>query len=545
VGRTVAVKTLRPERRDERGAIDLLREAWITGTVDHPNVVPVHYVDLDEDGQPVIVLKRVDGVEWCRLITDASEVERRFGTTDLLAWNLGILLQLLNALRFAHARGIVHRDLKPANVMIGEFGEVYLLDWGIAVSLRADELGRLPLATNATELAGTPMYMAPEMLGRGAAISERTDIYLAGAVLHELITGRPPHTGTSIFEVLASVARSTIELPADVPTELARICSRAMRVDPNDRFATVDDLRAALVAYLEHRGSARLLDVANHRLERLLDVLASAGTGKGSNLDDEIHGLFGACRFGFHEALAAWRDNTEATNGLVQATTAVAEYELASGDPRAAMALLAELTDPPIALVERARRASADQAVAAAKAEHLRREHDVVVGSRTRAFAMSVLGVLFVGVPLVQALTGREPTYGVWGAWSLGFSVLTTGFGIWARESLTATVLNRRSFMMVQWLFVTHLLLLATGWRLGLPIEATEILIMLMWVVFSGLAAITVDRRLAPGCVAFALAFALALGSPEYRKYLMSAANFVYAVVVVYQWLPRRQRTDP
>jgi hypothetical protein len=99
--------------------------------------------------------------------------------------------------------------------------------------------------------------------------------------------------------------------------------------------------------------------------------------------------------------------------------------------------------------------------------------------------------------------------------------------------------------MMVQWLFVTHLLLLATGWRLGLPIEATEILIMLMWVVFSGLAAITVDRRLAPGCVAFALAFALALGSPEYRKYLMSAANFVYAVVVVYQWLPRRQRTDP
>src|SRR5436190_1069489 len=98
VGRTVAVKTLRPERRDARGEIDLLREAWITGAVEHPNVVPVHYVGLDDEGHPVVVLKKVEGVEWSKLLGDAAEVQRRFGTTDLLAWNLGILMQLLNAL---------------------------------------------------------------------------------------------------------------------------------------------------------------------------------------------------------------------------------------------------------------------------------------------------------------------------------------------------------------------------------------------------------------------------------------------------------------
>src|SRR5690606_8689637 len=103
------------------------------------------------------------------------------------------------AVRFAHARGVLHRDLKPGNVMIGNFGEVYLLDWGIAVALRDDGTGRFPLASEATELAGTPSYMAPEMLGReaGPPLSERTDVYLAGAVLYELITGRPPHVGTS------------------------------------------------------------------------------------------------------------------------------------------------------------------------------------------------------------------------------------------------------------------------------------------------------------------------------------------------------------
>ncbi|HVK87488.1 MAG TPA: serine/threonine-protein kinase, partial [Kofleriaceae bacterium] len=195
LGRTVAVKTLKPAMRDAGAQLDLLREAWITGAVEHPNVVPVHALELAPDAGPSIVMKRIDGVAWSRLIADAGEVTRRFGATDLLAWNLGILEHVLNAVRFAHRLGILHRDLKPANVMIGDFGEVYLLDWGIAVSLRDDGTGRFPLAANARDLAGTPAYMAPEMLGRddGPPLSERTDVYLAGSILYEIVTGAPPH----------------------------------------------------------------------------------------------------------------------------------------------------------------------------------------------------------------------------------------------------------------------------------------------------------------------------------------------------------------
>jgi serine/threonine-protein kinase len=546
LGRPVAIKTLRPDRRGGGSAIDLLREAWVTGAIEHPNVVPVHYVGIDDDGQPVIVLKRIAGVEWSELIADADTVRQRFGTSDLLAWNVGILMQLLNALRFAHARGIVHRDLKPANVMIGEFGEVYLLDWGIAVSLREDEMGRLPLASRATEMAGTPVYMAPEMLGRegSAPLSERTDIYLAGAVLFEIIAGRPPHEGNTVVEVITSVVRSQPELPADTPAELARICARAMQADPSARFASVEDMRLALVAYLEQRGSTRLLEVASERLARLLEAIdnARAGTAK---LDDEIHGLFGACRFGFHEALAVWRDNADAIQGLVRATSAVAEHELAAGDPRAAVALLSELAEPPPELMARARRAAADQATRNVEAERLRRQHDLGVGARTRTLIMAIMGTLFTAVPLTAALApdlvAFSTSYATHIAWSLGFFVLVAGFGIWARESMMSTVLNRRAFVAIEALFVGQILLCAATWRLGISLTATEVLLMFVWVVMSGMAALTLDRRLTPGFVGYLIAFVIAVQAPERRYLIMAAANLAFTITAVYHWWPKRK----
>ncbi len=174
--RDVAIKTLRPDHRSGGEALKLLQEGWVTGTLEHPNIVPVHDLGLDGDGAPVIVLKRIDGIDWSRLMRDGGEVERRFGAHDLLEWNLRVLLQVARAIEFAHSRALVHRDLKPENVMVGEFGEVYVLDWGIAVSLRPDET-RLPRAEAAVGIAGTPADMAPEMLG-GEAPSTRTDIYL-------------------------------------------------------------------------------------------------------------------------------------------------------------------------------------------------------------------------------------------------------------------------------------------------------------------------------------------------------------------------------
>ncbi|HUH02573.1 MAG TPA: serine/threonine-protein kinase [Kofleriaceae bacterium] len=541
LGRTVAVKTLRPDRRGREATLDLLREAWVTGSLEHPNVVPVYYIGLDEDGSPLIVLKRIEGVEWSELIADPEAVADRFGATDLLEWNLGILMQVLNAVRFAHSRGIVHRDIKPSNVMIGQFGEVYLLDWGIAVSLRDDASGRLPQASDATEMAGTPCYMAPEMLGgeRGIPLSERTDVYLAGAVLYEIIAGTPPHDGDTALAIITSVATSRPEIPAAAPTELARVCLRAMDPDPAARFADAESMRLAVQHYLQHRGSSRLADQARERLDEL-DAALAAPDGDPRKDREEIYKLFGACRFGFHEALAMWRDNEEARAGLRHAIIAVAEHELAIDDPRAAVGLLSELEDPPAELVARARAAAAARAQRRAELEQLGQQYDHTIGTRTRTFLMLVLGACFTGFPLFAGLTGVQlRTHGQHIVWSCGFLLIVIALGFWARDSLSKTVINRRIAAAMVFLFVAQVILQVGMTLLEVPIAQSQVMMLFLWLVMDAMLAIGVDRRLAPSVVGFLIAFLVAARFPEHRFFAMSAANFGFTVNAVWLWRPR------
>jgi len=238
LGRRVAVKTLREVHAgDDTIALKLLQEAWVTGRLEHPNVVPVHDLFVDRDGRPHIVLKRIEGRRWADVMHDRVALEAVFGVGEALEHNLGVFVQVCHAVAFAHQRGIVHRDLKPDNVMIGEFGEVVVLDWGIALALHEDESGRVPHVSSATEAAGTPAYMAPEMLGgESPRIGATTDVYLLGAVLYEILEGKPPHDGESFPAMIASILESKPPLSPHAPAELARIVERAMDADPDARF---------------------------------------------------------------------------------------------------------------------------------------------------------------------------------------------------------------------------------------------------------------------------------------------------------------------
>jgi len=184
LGREVAVKTARDGDLDAARA--LVDEARITGALEHPNIVPVHDVGRDDQGRPLIVLKRIEGTPWSETIATAK-----------LEWNLEQLVHVCRAVAFAHSRGILHRDLKPANVMVGEFGETYVLDWGIA----------LPVDSHNDEVAGTLAYMAPEMLA-AEVLTVRADVYLLGATLYEIVAGEPPHVAPSITASMLSIARS-------------------------------------------------------------------------------------------------------------------------------------------------------------------------------------------------------------------------------------------------------------------------------------------------------------------------------------------------
>jgi eukaryotic-like serine/threonine-protein kinase len=538
LGRTVAVKTVKDDKRSPEAAQGLLREAWVTGSLEHPNVVPVHHLGLDEHGMPAIVLKRIEGVEWSRLIGNADEVKRRYGATDLLAWNLSILMQVLNAIRFAHNRGILHRDLKPANVMIGDFGEVYLLDWGVAVSLRDDASGRLPLAKDATNIAGTPCYMAPEMLAPdgNVPLSESTDVYLAGAVLFEIVVGRPPHLGKTAVEVMTSVLTSRPEVPDDVPAELASICRKAMAHDPAERFESAEAVRLALQGYLEHRGSDQLVQRAKLRLDELAALLATAPVDR-SRHREELYRLFGACRFGFHEALAVWKENTAARTGLRRATIAVAEYELASGDPHSAVTLLSELDEPP-ALLARAREAAAKQADRQRALEDLDYAHDLAVGRGERGRLATTIGIAFTIAPLVlQSTVGPAfENHPVHIAWSGLFALIVLAWTWLGRSRLTTTLVNRRLLFTMIFMFFAQVLLMACMWRLGVSLAHSQVLMLFLYFVTAGLVTTTVDRTIAPTAVAYAIIFVVATFHIEYRYYLLSAGNAVFTINVLLSW---------
>lgn len=559
LGRTVAVKSLKPARRDATAALDLMREAWVTGGLEHPSIVPVHAIELDEQGMPSIVLKRIAGVEWSQLLGDAAEVQRRFGVTDLLAWNLDILLRVLDALRFAHSHGVLHRDLKPSNVMIGDFGEVYLLDWGLAVSMRDDGSGRMPLAAQATELAGTPCYMAPEMLGRpdGPGLGEYTDVYLAGAVLYELVVGEPPHTGATAVEVIAKVISSRPELPPHVNPELARICERAMQHAVDARFESIEAMQIALKRYLEHRGSAQLAERAKERLHRLRDALGPPTTKSEAQREapqqrEDLYRLFGACRYGFRDALAVWPENDEARLGLAQATTLMAEYELAADRPQAAVTLLGELDDPlfssghPPPLLETARAAAAAQALRVAELERLGRDHDASIGRRTRAFLTALLGLVFIVFPLVmqyvpaiRAMTG-DPRKQV--AFALVMAVAVTLARWWARESMNATLVNRRLMGGLQFVFVMQVLIAIGGWRMGLTADQVIVADLLLYATTTGMFAITVEPWLWIATAGYAFGFLVATGIPDQALLVLTVANATFTVNALWRWWPQNLR---
>lgn len=547
MGRRVAVKTLKAEHRDPTSSMRLVREAWITGALEHPNIMPVYDVAVDASGTPQVVLKRIEGVDWATLLASPDQLRGR-ADGDAEEWNLRTLVEVCNALHFAHDRGVIHRDLKPENVMIGAFGEVYVVDWGIAVSLREDENPRLPRVTEATGLAGTPLYMAPEMVrGDTSLLSVRTDVYLLGSVLFELITGRPPHEGPTLLSIFAQALSSPPEIPKTVPGEIADICRRAMARDPADRYASVTEFRRAVVEYLEHRGSMRLARNAEQRLTDLLNAIRDPGEVRAS--DAAVHHLFGECRFGFRAALDAWEGNVEAREGLRRAITAMAEREVAAGNVAAARVLVGELGDAAGEL--RAKLAGVEQALVVdaqrrEQLEVLERDQDPAIGSRTR-FVMSIaFGITWTVLPILAQLVFNavglkpSPRYALMIAFVM--LPLALGVGYWARDSLSKTAINRHIYSLLLLTLVAQIVLASALMLMG--VESVESVALNFFLGFTvvGAGAITVDARLWPTAAGYALALYAGVLWPNALLYLMGGSHLVLTANVAAIWGPLAYR---
>ena len=320
--REVAVKRMRPDLARNAEARQLfLAEAMVTGALDHPNIVPVHALAVDLAGEVSLSMKLVGGASWKSLLHPETESERARSARFDLAAHLDILKHVGNAVAFAHARGVVHRDLKPENVMVGDFGEVLVMDWGLAVDVESKPHGSTwaPHRSTVRAPAGTPCYMAPELAeGRGDDVGPWTDVYLLGAILHEILTGRAPHQGSSPWMVILEAAASKPpEFGADVAPELAALCRRAMAKEPKDRPQDVAAFQAELADYSAHKES------------RTLERRAAAILDSGAALDyAQLTDVIAA----FEQATVLWSGNDTARSGALRARMRYAEIAYRAGD---------------------------------------------------------------------------------------------------------------------------------------------------------------------------------------------------------------------
>ncbi len=315
LGREIALKVLRDDlsgRNDVQ--VKFLLEAAVTAELEHPGIVPVYDLGVDPLRRALYAMKLVKGTTWNEVIDQRS-----------LSENLEILLKVADAIAFAHSKGVIHRDLKPDNVMLGEFGEVQVLDWGLAAA--ATPGSSAPRLADCGIVAGTPSYMAPEMaLGDVPRIGFSSDIYLLGGLLYRILSGRAPHPGTDIRTVVLNAACNTIDRIPD-GGELQEIALRAMSTMPERRHITVRDFQRDIRRFQEHHASIELCRLANADMER---VAADGGY-------EEFAKAVGSYR----EAIRLWDGNVEARAGLAAAQLAYARMALSRGDLDLADSLLA------------------------------------------------------------------------------------------------------------------------------------------------------------------------------------------------------------
>jgi len=262
--REVALKTLREDLTKHEGVKqNFIQEAQITGQLDHPNIVPIHGLMTSGDGvAPLIIMKYVDGVTYSLLI---ERLHASF-TDAKLHETLQVFLKICDAISFAHERGVIHCDLKPENIMVGTHGQVYVMDWGVALLQEGERVSHsgtgpdsTPLKSSGlgdTPIGGTLGYMAPEQLiGDRSAINATTDVYGLGGTLCVLLTGKPPrYEASAIADWYAPLNLEDRKAIPEVPPELCRIAERALSPAQADRFQSVDELKSEMEAFMAGGG---------------------------------------------------------------------------------------------------------------------------------------------------------------------------------------------------------------------------------------------------------------------------------------------------
>jgi serine/threonine protein kinase len=270
--REVAIKQIRPKwRSHEEARQRFVREAEVTGRLEHPGIVPVYAMGTWDDGRDYYAMRFIHGQTLKQVIDDHHSATIEFDRHESSLALRGLLnrfVDVCNTVSYAHSREILHRDIKPSNIMIGPYGETLLVDWGLAKLLdqpqdesveseldAAGSSGSGSTPTIAGQTFGTPQYMSPEQAsGALDQIGVRTDVYLLGATLYQILTGQPPHRQESVSKLVTQVQAGTLRRPTEVnavvPPALEAICLHAMSFDQSSRYPSAADLAADVERWL-------------------------------------------------------------------------------------------------------------------------------------------------------------------------------------------------------------------------------------------------------------------------------------------------------
>ncbi|MCO8125049.1 serine/threonine protein kinase [Stieleria sp. TO1_6] len=265
-GRTVAIKMLHPENRgvpNERRR--LLREARVTAQLQHPNTVPVYDIGNDLVHGIYFTMKRISGENLFEILKKIARGDQQAISRFSPVNRVSALADACQCLAYAHTRGVIHRDVKPENIWLGNFGEVYLLDWGTAkvwgsmedqtvtrydaTQLRkAEDEQQLLTLTGGGQRPGTPLYMSPEQIQGTRSIDERSDIFSVGVCLYELLAIREPFRGANIDQTFQNIISADVPPPSEkspdrhIPKAADEIVMRALKKKPTDRYQSMREL---------------------------------------------------------------------------------------------------------------------------------------------------------------------------------------------------------------------------------------------------------------------------------------------------------------